>query len=161
MQGLANAALLAIWATGDQVFIGVMGGEAESPRYSMAHAANLVPWRVAVFYLVSVVLVSIIVPSDDSRLLGGSSVTTSPFVIAVEDAGIRGIPSLINACLIIGLLAIALEGIFLPSRILRTMALQRLLPSFIARVDEKGRPRWALAITAVVGVILTYMNLSG
>ncbi|GKZ47602.1 hypothetical protein AbraIFM66951_011159 [Aspergillus brasiliensis] len=158
--GLANAALLAIWATGDQVFIGVMGGEAESPRYSMAHAANLVPWRVAVFYLVSVVLVSIIVPSDDSRLLGGSSVTTSPFVIAVEDAGIRGIPSLINACLIIGLLAIALEGIFLPSRILRTMALQRLLPSFIARVDEKGRPRWALAITAVVGVILTYMNLS-
>ncbi|GLB06451.1 hypothetical protein AtubIFM57258_001759 [Aspergillus tubingensis] len=158
--GFANAALLAIWATGDQVFIGVMGGEAESPRYSMAHAANLVPWRVAVFYLVSVVLVSIIVPSDDSRLLGGSSVTTSPFVIAVEDAGIKGIPSLINACLIIGILAIALEGIFLPSRILRTMALQKLLPSFIAKVDDKGRPRWALAITAIVGVTITYMSLS-
>ncbi|KAI2831615.1 hypothetical protein CBS147320_5169 [Aspergillus niger] len=139
--GFANAALLAIWGTGDQVFIGVMGGEAESPRYSMAHAANLVPWRVAVFYLVSVVLVSIIVPSDDSRLLGGSSVTTSPFVIAVEDAGIR-------------------ECIFLPSRILRTMALQNLLPSFIAKVDEKGRPRWALAITSVAAVILTYMSLS-
>ncbi|GLA88477.1 hypothetical protein AtubIFM56815_002930 [Aspergillus tubingensis] len=160
MQGFANAALLAIWATGDQVFIGVMGGEAESPRYSMAHAANLVPWRVAVFYLVSVVLVSVIVPSDDSRLLGGSSVTTSPFVIAVEDAGIKGIPSLINACLIIGILAIALEGIFLPSRILRTMALQKLLPSFIAKVDDKGRPRWALAITAIVGVTITYMSLS-
>ncbi|PYH60060.1 uncharacterized protein BO96DRAFT_386237 [Aspergillus niger CBS 101883] len=158
--GFANAALLAIWGTGDQVFIGVMGGEAESPRYSMAHAATLVPWRVAVFYLVSVVLVSIIVPSDDSRLLGGSSVTTSPFVIAVEDAGIRGIPSLINACLIIGILAIALECIFLPSRILRTMALQNLLPSFIAKVDEKGRPRWALAITSVAAVILTYMSLS-
>ncbi|GLA52222.1 hypothetical protein AnigIFM63604_009064 [Aspergillus niger] len=158
--GFANAALLAIWGTGDQVFIGVMGGEAESPRYSMAHAATLVPWRVAVFYLVSVVLVSIIVPSDDSRLLGGSSVTTSPFVIAVEDAGIRGIPSLINACLIIGILAIALECIFLPSRILRTMALQNLLPSFIAKVDEKGRPRWALTITSVAAVILTYMSLS-
>ncbi|PYI09197.1 hypothetical protein BO78DRAFT_405160 [Aspergillus sclerotiicarbonarius CBS 121057] len=158
--GFSNAALLAIWAIGDQVFIGVMGGEAESPRYSMAHSANLIPWRVAVFYLVSVVLVSLIVPSNDSRLLGGSSTTTSPFVIAVEDAGIKGIPDLINACLIIGILAIALECIFLPSRILRTMARQNLLPSFVAKVDEKGRPRWALTITAVTAIVLTYMSLS-
>lgn len=138
-----------------------MGGEAESPRYSMAHSANLIPWRVAVFYLVSTVLVSIIVPSNDPRLLGGSGVAASPFVVAVQDAGIRGVPDLINACMIIGILAIALECIFLPSRILRTMALQKLLPSFIAKVDERGRPRWALTITALVAVLLTYMSLSG
>ncbi|KAJ5558726.1 Amino acid/polyamine transporter I [Penicillium sp. DV-2018c] len=158
--GFANAMLLAIWAIGDQVFIGVMGGEAASPRFSMAHAANLVPWRVGVFYLVSTVLVSIIVPSDDDRLLGGSGVAASPFVISVYDAGIKGIPDLINACMIIGIIAIALECIFLPSRIIRTMALQRLLPAFIAKVDEKGRPRWALAITSVVALVLTYMSLS-
>ncbi|RAH39827.1 uncharacterized protein BO95DRAFT_426076 [Aspergillus brunneoviolaceus CBS 621.78] len=158
--GFSNAALLAIWAVGDQVFIGVMAGEAESPRYSMAHASNLIPWRVAVFYLVSVVLVSLIVPSTDSRLLGGSSVASSPFVIAVQDAGIPGVPDLISACMIIGILAIALECIFLPSRILRTMSLQGLLPAFVAQVDKKGRPRWALAITAVAGVALTYMSLS-
>ncbi|OQD71425.1 hypothetical protein PENPOL_c001G08299 [Penicillium polonicum] len=158
--GFANAALLAIWAIGDQVFIGVMGGEAESPRYSMAHSANLIPWRVAVFYLVSTVLVSIIVPSNDPRLLGGSGVAASPFVIAVQDAGIKGVPDLINICMIIGVLAIALECIFLPSRILRTMALQKLLPAFIAKVDERGRPRWALTITALAAVLLTYMSLS-
>jgi amino acid transporter len=161
LQGFANAALLAIWAAGDQVFIGVMGGEAESPRYSMAHSANLVPWRVGVFYLVSVVLVSLIVPSDDSRLLGSSSSAASPFVIAVQNAGIKGVPDLINACMIIGITAIALESIFLPSRILRTMALQELIPSFLAKTDEKGRPRWALSITATVAIILTYMSLSG
>ncbi|KAJ6091749.1 hypothetical protein N7467_003718 [Penicillium canescens] len=159
-QGFANAALLAIWAAGDQVFIGVMGGEAESPRYSMAHSANLVPWRVGVFYLVSVILVSLIVPSDDSRLLGSSSSAASPFVIAVQTAGIKGVPDLINACMIIGITAIALESIFLPSRILRTMALQELIPSFLAKTDETGRPRWALSITATVAIILTYMSLS-
>ncbi|KAJ5339253.1 Amino acid/polyamine transporter I [Penicillium brevicompactum] len=159
--GFSNAALLAIWAIGDQVFIGVMGGEAESPRYSMAHSANLIPWRVAVFYLVSTVLVSIIVPSNDPNLLGGSGVAASPFVIAVQGAGIKGVPDLINICMIIGILAIALECIFLPSRILRTMALQKLLPAFIAKVDERGRPRWALTITALIAVLLTYMSLSG
>ncbi|KAI9373285.1 amino acid permease/ SLC12A domain-containing protein [Aspergillus egyptiacus] len=158
--GFASAALLAIWAIGDQIYIGVLGGEAQSPRYSMAHAANVVPWRVSVFYMVSVTLVSVIVPSSDSRLLGGSGVAASPFVVAVADAGIKGVPDLINVCMIIGILAIALECIYLPSRILRTMALQKLIPSFIAKVDEKGRPRWALLITSAVGIALTYMSLS-
>lgn len=127
----------------------------------MAHSANLVPWRIGVFYLVSIVLVSIIVPSTNENLLGGSGAAASPFVIAVQDAGIKGVPDLINACMIIGVTAIAVESIFVPSRILRTMALQKLLPSFIAQVDEKGRPRWALTITAVVAIIWTYMSLSG
>lgn len=138
-----------------------MGGEAKSPRFSMAHSANMVPWRVGIFYLVSVALVSIIVPSDDGRLLGGSGVAASPFVIAVDNAGIKGVPDVINVCMIIGILAISLECIYLPSRILRTMALQKLVPAFIAKVDDKGRPRWALLITSVLGVILTYMSLSG
>ncbi|PWY77323.1 hypothetical protein BO94DRAFT_626915 [Aspergillus sclerotioniger CBS 115572] len=40
------------------------------------------------------------------------------------------------------------------------MALQNLLPSFLAKVDEKGRPRWALTITAITATVLTYMSLS-
>ncbi|KAL4799770.1 amino acid permease/ SLC12A domain-containing protein [Aspergillus venezuelensis] len=159
--GFANAALLAVWAVGDQIYVGVLGGEAESPRWSMAHAANVVPWRVSVFYMVSVVVVSVIVPSSDDRLLGGSGSAASPFVIAASNAGIKGVPDIINACMIIGIMAIALECIYLPSRILRTMALQKLIPSFIANVDNQGRPRWALSITAVVGVVLTYISLNG
>lgn len=161
MQGFSTAALLAIWAVGDQVFIGVMAGEAESPHYSMARSANFVPWRVGIFYLVSVVLISLVVDSDDSRLMNGSSVVSSPFVIAAQDAGISGGPDLINACIILGILALSLECIYLPSRILRTMSLQGLLPVFIARVDKIGRPRWALTFTAVAGTVLTYLSLSG
>ncbi|PYH69122.1 proline-specific permease [Aspergillus vadensis CBS 113365] len=158
--GFSTATLLAIWAVGDQVFIGVMAGEAESPHYSMARSANFVPWRVGIFYLVSVVLISLVVDSDDSRLMNGSSVVSSPFVIAAQDAGISGVPDLINACIILGILALSLECIYLPSRILRTMSLQGLLPVFIAKVDRIGRPRWALTLTAVAGTVLTYLSLS-
>lgn len=111
--------------------------------------------------MVSVSLVSIIVPSDDPNLLGGSGAAASPFVIAIQSSGIKGIPDLVNACIIVGIMSVALESIYLPSRMLRTMALQGLIPEFMAKVDEKGRPRWALAITAIVGTALTYMNLSG
>ncbi|KAK2798186.1 hypothetical protein FQN51_007872 [Onygenales sp. PD_10] len=159
--GFASAALTAIWAIGDQIYFGVMCGEAKTPRYSMVNAAKVIPWRVGCFYCISAALVTVIVPSDDDRLLGGSGAAASPFVIAIADSGIKAVPDIINACMIFGILAIALESIYLPSRILREMALQQLVPSFIARVDERGRPRWALSITATVGTVLTYMSLSG
>jgi amino acid transporter len=137
-----------------------MAGEAKNPRYSMSHASNLVPLRVGFMYLVCVVFIGIIVPSDDARLLGASGSAASPFVIAVSDAGIKVVPDIINVCMIIGILAIALESIYLPSRVLRTMALQGLIPPALAKCDDKGRPRSALIITSVVGVIMTYMSLS-
>ncbi|KAJ0362661.1 hypothetical protein COL154_006106 [Colletotrichum chrysophilum] len=40
------------------------------------------------------------------------------------------------------------------------MAFQGLLPEVLAKCDDKGRPRWALFISAVVGVILSYLSLS-
>ncbi|EXJ91451.1 hypothetical protein A1O1_04563 [Capronia coronata CBS 617.96] len=159
--GFANCAILAIWAVGDQVFIGVMGGEAKSPRFSMAHASNLVPMRTGFMYMTCVIFIGLLVPSGDPRLLGGSGAAASPFVISVNEAGIKGLPDLINACMIIGIVAIALESIYLPSRMIRTMALQGLIPSYLGKCDSRGQPRWALAITSVVAVVFSYMSLSG
>ncbi|KIW63963.1 hypothetical protein, variant [Phialophora macrospora] len=158
--GFANAALLATWAVGDQVFIGIIGGEAKNPRYSMAHATKLVPFRVNFIYMVSIIFITILVPSNDDRLLGGSGVAASPFVIAITDSGIPGIASLLNAGMICGVLAIAAESVYLSSRILRTMAHQRLVPERLARVDSKGRPRLALLITCLTATFLNYIQLS-
>jgi len=153
--------LLATWAVGDQVFIGIIGGEAQSPRFSMAHATKLVPFRVNIVYMVSIMFITLLVPSNDSRLLGGSGVTASPFIIAINDAGIPVLGDIINAAMMIGILAIAAESVYLSSRILRTMAHQKLIPERFAGVDSRGRPRWALGITAVVATFLTYINLNG
>ncbi|CAG8163040.1 unnamed protein product [Penicillium salamii] len=158
--GFANCALLAVWAVGDQVFIGIMGGEAESPRFSMGHATKLVPFRVNFIYVISVVFITILVPSDDHRLLGGTGVAASPFIIAVQDSGIPGIPSLLNAGMICGVLAIAAEAVYLSSRVLRTMAHQKLIWEGLAKVDSSGRPRWALIITSLVAVVLSYIQIA-
>lgn len=126
----------------------------------MGHAAKLVPFRVNFVFMASVILIGILVPSDDDRLLGGSGVTASPFIIAVNDAGISGIPDILNAGMITGILAIAAEGVYLSSRVLRTMAHQKLIPEVLAKVDSKGRPRWALAITIATCILLTYLNIT-
>ncbi|GKU23004.1 unnamed protein product [Fusarium langsethiae] len=115
------------------------GFGASSPRYSMGHASTLAPLRVGVMYMTCVVLIGLLITSDNPDLLGASGSAVSPFVIAAK--GIKVIPDLINACIIIGILAIALESIYLPSHILRTMALQGLIPQKFSHCDERGRPR--------------------
>ncbi|CAG8954135.1 hypothetical protein HYFRA_00009239 [Hymenoscyphus fraxineus] len=159
-RGFLNAVLLSIWATGDQVFTGIMAGEAVSPRYSMAHAVKLVPARVTLIYMTGAILISFLVSGNDPRLLGGNSTTSSPFVIAMNDAGIKGVPDIINIAIIISTASLAAEGIYTASRVLRALAHAGLIHKSIAKVDSKGRPRYAIAITVLAAVTLTYINLS-
>ncbi|KAM0472497.1 hypothetical protein ACHAP7_008650 [Fusarium lateritium] len=99
--------------------------------------------------------ITLLVRSDDERLLGGSGVTASPFVIATLDSRIAVISDILNVGMIIGILAISAEAVYLSSRVLRTIAHQKLVPEFIAKVDSQGRPpggrtafTWLISITS-------------
>ncbi|CAF9911335.1 MAG: hypothetical protein HETSPECPRED_000303 [Heterodermia speciosa] len=158
--GFGHAALLATWAVGDQIFIGIMGGEAQNPRFSMGHATKLVPYRVIFVYMACVMFITLLIPSDNDQLLGGSGITASPFVLAITLVDIPYVSDILNAGIMCGILAISAESIYLSSRILRTMGLQKLVPVWVAQVDRKGRPVRSLVITCVTAIVLTYINLS-
>ena len=160
-QGFGHAALLATWAVGDQIFIGIMGGEAQNPRFSMGHATKLVPYRVIFVYMVCVIFITLLIPSNNDQLLGGSGITASPFVLSIQLVGIPYVSSILNAGIMCGILAISAESIYLSSRILRTTGHQKLIPQWVAQVDRKGRPVRSLLITCVTAIVLTYINLSG
>lgn len=159
-QGFGRAALLATWAVGDQIFIGIIGGEAKNPRFSMGHATKLVPYRVIFVYMICVIFITLLIPSVNDQLLGGSGVTASPFVLSIQSVGIPYVSSILNAGIMCGILAISAESIYLSSRILGTMGFQRLVPIWIAQVDRKGRPIRSLVVTCLAAVVLTYINLS-
>lgn len=159
-QGFAYATLCAVWASGDQIFMGIMGGEATSPRLSMAHATKLVPWRIITVFMNMVIFAGLLIRSDDERLLLGSTVTASPFVIAAIDAGIPGMAHLLNACIMIAVLSMSVESVYISSRVLRTMAHQKLVPEFLARIDRRGQPYLSLLVTAAVSLLCTYINLA-
>lgn len=146
----------------DQVFITIMGGEAKSPRLSIARAAKTVPVRVATIYLLTITFSSILVSPDDPRLFGGSATSQSPFTIAMNDAGIYGVDQFLRVLILLSCFGFGAEAVYIASRILRALSHQKLIPEFIAaKVDSRGRPVWSLAITGVVSIALTYINLSG
>ncbi|CAI7664434.1 unnamed protein product [Penicillium crustosum] len=160
-KGFGNSVLLAILAIGDNTFTGFLAGESKSPRFSVSHAVFLIPIRVSIFYLGSMVLIGILVSPHNTNLLGSSGIAASPFIIAIEQAGIKGLPDLLNVIILFAVAAIAAESFFIASRILQSMAHQGLISPYLAKVDSQGRPRVSLAITGALCIILTYINLSG
>jgi len=53
------------------------------------------------FYICGVTVIGLLVPSNSTGLnLTVKNAAASPFVLAIKTAGIKGLPSLINACLL-------------------------------------------------------------
>ncbi|CAD6439283.1 a61c5c97-eda8-4861-a942-97df7789b8d0 [Sclerotinia trifoliorum] len=72
--------------------------ETQSPRRNIPIAAKRIFFRVMLFYVLSIFMVGMIVPSNDKELLRSTGTAAqSPFVIAANNAGIKFVPSIINA----------------------------------------------------------------
>lgn len=70
-------------------------------RTALPRAIKNVYIRILLFYILGVFITGLLVPSNDPRLnLGSGTAASAPFVIAIQDAGIKVLPSIINAALL-------------------------------------------------------------
>src|ERR1700710_132140 len=85
----------AAFAFGGTELVGLAAAEAADPARSLPKATRQVFWRIATFYVLSLFIVGLIVPSNSPDLLGSSGANTkaSPFVLAIQYAGVKGLPS--------------------------------------------------------------------
>ncbi|KAL2438533.1 Amino-acid permease GAP3 [Exophiala dermatitidis] len=160
VKGTSLCAIYAIWGVGDQVYIGLMAAETKNPAHTMPRAVKSVGVRVFFFFMLIVIFITLLVPENDPRLLGGSGINASPLVIALNDAGIKGIPEILNAAFLVISATGGLEPLYIASRVMRHMALSGQLPKKLAQVDNKGRPTWALFVTSIFTIAFTYINCS-
>lgn len=159
-KGVCQMFTLAAWATGGQEIMGITAGEARRPRWDMPRACTNLFIRIILFYELSVIFIGLLVRYDDERLLATGTVAASPFVISMANAGIKGLPDLLNVVIIIGLIAIGAESMFISSRAMQAMSRIGMLPKVLGRVDKKGRPYYALLVTGVFSTVMTYINVS-
>jgi amino acid transporter len=141
--------------------VGLAAAETANPRRSLPSATKQVFWRITLFYIVSLTLVGLLVPYTDSQLLGASSAdaTASPFVIAIQNAGISGLPSVINVVIMIAVLSVGNSAVYGCSRTLAGLSAQGLAPKFLGYIDRKGRPLGGIALCAVFG-LLSFVSAS-
>lgn len=154
-KGLCSVFVTAAFSFAGTELVGLAAAETENPRKSLPTACKQVIWRIALFYIISLTLIGLLVPYTETRLLGSSSVdaTASPFVIAITNAGISGLPSVINAVIMIAVLSVGNSSIYGCSRTLASLADQGLAPKFLGYIDREGRPLVGIAITSIFGLL--------
>jgi amino acid transporter len=155
-KGLCSVFVNAAFAFSGTELVGLAAAETANPRKSLPTAVKQVFWRISLFYIVSLTIVGLLVPFNEERLLKTSNsadAVASPFVIAIQNAGIEGLPSVFNAVIMIAVLSVGNSSIYGSSRTLAALAEQHQAPKIFAYIDRQGRPLVSIAFASSLGLL--------
>ncbi|CAF9903562.1 MAG: hypothetical protein GOMPHAMPRED_000379 [Gomphillus americanus] len=140
--------------------VAVAAAETRNPRQAIPRACKRVFARVFLFYILSIIVVGMLVPSNDERLNEGSGTAAqSPFIIAASAAGINAIPSVVNAIVITSAWSSANAGLLSGTRVLYALALKRQAPRIFLRTTSWGIP-YVCVLVQTAFMFLAFMSLS-
>ncbi|EEH44902.2 uncharacterized protein PADG_08544 [Paracoccidioides brasiliensis Pb18] len=155
-KGLCTVFVTAAFAFAGTEMVGLAAAETANPRRTIPTAVKQVFWRITLFYIVSLTLVGLLVPYDEVRLVTGESsadANASPFVIAIKNAGIEGLDSVMNVVILIAVLSVGNSSIYGSSRTLAALAEQDQAPRVLTYIDRRGRPLVAIGISSAIGLL--------
>ncbi|OJJ45139.1 hypothetical protein ASPZODRAFT_18048 [Penicilliopsis zonata CBS 506.65] len=140
--------------------LAMAAAEMRNPRQNLPKACKRVFARVTLFYLVSVLIVGMLVSSSDPRLADESGTAAeSPFVIAASDAGIKVVPSIINAVVLSSAFSSSNQSILAGTRTLYGLALKGHAPRVFLQTTRQGVP-WVCALLQIAVCGLAYLTCS-
>lgn len=150
----------AVFAFAGAQNITVVAAETRSPRHAIPKATKRILVRIFLFYVLSIFMVGLVVPSNDPNLLHlTGTASQSPFVIAARRAGIQDVPSIINAAILLSAYSAGNAFILVGSRILFGMAIQGHAPAVFARLNRFSVPYVAIIFFGAF-MSLAYMAVS-
>ncbi|PVH86559.1 putative amino acid permease [Cadophora sp. DSE1049] len=158
--GVWTAMNNALYAYSGIESITVAAAETRSPRRAIPNAAKRIFGRIALFYVISIFMLGLVVPSDDPNLSHYSgTASTSPFVIAAKRAGIKVVPSIINAVIITSAWSSGNSNVLSGSRVLYGLAKDGLAPKIFTKLNRFSVPWVAITMYGVL-MCLAYLTVS-
>ncbi|KAF4123094.1 hypothetical protein GMORB2_6642 [Geosmithia morbida] len=135
-------------------------GEMENPRKNLPIASRRFAYRLFVFYILGALAIGVICSSDDSRLVSSSgNVNASPWVIAIKNASIPSLDSIINAGVLLSAWSSGNAFLYMSARSLYSLAVAGDAPSIFARCNRYGLPVYAVCASSLFP-LLAYINCS-
>ena len=133
--------------------VGVAAGETENPRKVIPKAVNSVGWRIAIFYVGSVLLLVMLLPTSMYSSAG------SPFVTVLSKLGIPATADIMNIVLITAALSSVNSGLYTTGRVLRSLAFNGSAPRVLGKMSRHGVPYAGVLLTGTIYLIGVFLNL--
>lgn len=162
LSGVATGLLAVAFAFGGIEIITIAAAESENPRHAIGVAVRSVIWRISLFYLGSVVIITFLMPYD--TIQGANSAAESPFTIILAMANIPGVVGFMEAVIVLALLSAFNAQIYGTSRLVHSLAIRGDAPKVFAKVSRHLVPTNAVLLSmffAFVSVGLQYWNPPG
>lgn len=141
--------------------IGVASAETKNPEVAVPKSIKLVFWRLALFYVLTIGLITLLIPYNDPRLAYTDNVSMSPFTLVFSLYLHHWGATLINFIALVAVLSAANASMYSSTRILWYLAKTRQAPAKLTQVTRYGIPLWALGITALIGSLVFLSSLVG
>ena len=132
--------------------VGVTAGETAEPQKIVPKAVNSIMWRIAVFYIGSVVLLTLLLPWT------AYSTSQSPFVTVLSRIGVPDVGGVMNLVVLTAAMSSLNSGLYSTGRILRSMATAGSAPGFTARMSRHQVPYGGILLTAAVALLGVGLN---
>lgn len=132
--------------------VGIAAGEAEDPKRTIPRAVKQVFWRILLFYVLAILVISLLIPYTDPRLLRQdiTHISVSPFSLVFKNAGLLSAAAVMNAVILTSVLSAGNAGIYSATRMLFNMAREGKAPKAFAKLTANGVPANALVATVIV-----------
>lgn len=161
-KGFCSVFTTAAFAFSGTEIVALAAAESSEPRKQLPRACKLVVYRVIIFYSLALFIITLLVPFDTPALHGENSYdpNTSPFVIAVQSAGIHVLPHILNAVIAVSAISVSNSAVYASSRMIHALAEQGKAPRIFKYVDRTGRPLMAVLFVLPFGLLgfLIYMR---
>jgi amino acid transporter len=158
----------ALWAASFCIvgpeYISMVAGEAKRPRVYIKNAFKTVYFRFGAFFILGALCVGVVLAYNDKSLVevlesGETSAAASPYVIAMGNLGIGGLPHLVNALLITSIFSAGNTYTYCATRSLYSLAIEGRAPKILRKCTKNGVPIYCFAVVMIFP-FLSFLQLS-
>ncbi|WP_019448921.1 amino acid permease [Cupriavidus sp. BIS7] len=150
--GLVMAMAVIMFSFGGLELVGITAAEADNPEKSIPKATNQVIYRILIFYVGALAVLLSLYPWE-KVVTGGS-----PFVLIFHAMNSDLVATVLNVVVLTAALSVYNSGVYCNSRMLLGLAQQGNAPRSLLRVNRRGIPLTALAVSAIATGICVVIN---
>ncbi|WP_235603096.1 amino acid permease [Piscirickettsia litoralis] len=160
--GFVSVFLIAGFSFQGSELIGIGAGEVKNPEKSIPKAVRTIFWRLVLFYVLTTLFISLLVPFNSPELANQSSIDSSPFTLVFQSYFGHGFATnLINTIILVAVVSAANASMYASTRTLWYMGTTGQAPKVFSKTTKYGLPIYALLATAAVGSVIFLSSFIG
>ena len=149
--------------------VGICSGEIENIGQNLPKAIKYIVMRILVFYIGSLILLTLMIPSNDPQLVSNNNndsssnmLMSSPFVVGLINCGIGNgsyLIQIVNFVILTSMISAANSNIYFGSRCLISMIEEGYFWRVFGKtIMNSGVPVYAILLTSFIGLVIALLS---